>query len=154
MSTLYPHFDDESMDRCPFCNVAGDLAHNVVKNGSEYFLAWACLRCGFAGGEHEAMPMAWALRFYLLRLGESWNGYGEPPPMDRDKHAEQVQAKRDALALLEGLGAKLKPLRKSPAHIVQTVDPLAGGQRNLGPEFGSPKKKPRPRKTPRGYSAP
>lgn len=132
------------------------MAHNVVSRGPEHFLAWSCLRCGFAGGEHEAMPLAWALRFYLLRLEESWNGYGEAPPMDRDKHAEQVQAKRDALALLEGLGGTLKPLHKSPANPGQAVGPLAAGQRNFGAEFGSPKKKTNKKfsKTPRGYSPP
>ena len=141
------------MDSCPLCKVRGEIAHNEVSQGSKRFVAWSCLRCGFAGGALRAMPLAWALRFYLLRLEECWNGFGEPPPMDRDEHAEQVQAKRDALALLEGLGGTIKPLRKSPSHPGQAVGALAVGQRNFGTAFGSPKAQ-KPRKTPRGYSPP
>jgi len=124
------------------------MERNVVSLGKDVFAAWSCLRCGFAGGDNEAMPLAWALRFYLLRMKESWNGYGDVPPMDRDKHAEQVQAKRDALALLEGLGVKIRPLHKSAQGAGESVDGLADGprvpdQRDFGTAFG----RPRPKKT-------
>ena len=122
------------------------MERNAVSRGADTFTAWSCLRCGFAGGDLAAMPLAWSLRFYLLRMKEAWNGYGAMPPMDRDRNAEQVQAKRDALALLEGLGGKIRPIRKSPGGTREGMDGLANGpripgQRDFGAAFGRPKAK-------------
>lgn len=144
MSSLSSGFDDISPTFCPLCRTEGEISHNNISNGQDKYTAWCCTVCDFCGGDVEAVPMAWALRFHILRLEESWDGFGVPPKMPRDRHAEQVQAKMQAMQLLEGRGGHLRRLPTGAANPGGSMAVLAEGpgapvQGNLGAAFGSPK---------------
>lgn len=121
-------FNPSEDDNCCLCGRPGGIARNTIAFGGGLYVAWSCLHCGFAGGDDAAMPMAWVLRFALLLESERPVFDETSRPIPRNRHAEQVQSKRDAALLLEGLGGRLQSIRKGKTHPSNPMATLAGHQ--------------------------